>query len=123
MPKVPAHGCFIEDSVTAVMLASQRRLVALFMNYLDFTLSLVHLFPILTGGRYYVTKGETEAMQEVVSDVSSPHSCLNSGQGMGGWVMSSSVPRGAWPHQRTGSKLTQRPGIGHQRGASSSDCP
>lgn len=46
MPKVPAHGCFLEAAMTAVMLASQRRLMALFMNCPNFTLSPAHLFPI-----------------------------------------------------------------------------
>ena len=142
-PEVHVHGCFLGHS------ESRYAGLPVQPDGLLQERSGLHLGPRpptfchLTGGRYYVPKGET-GWAEIISGTASTHSCLNSALGRGGWEMGSlfvpsqnlgapaphrgSVLGGPVQPQWAGSKLARTPafgptGIQCQSGASSSDCP
>lgn len=76
-PEVHVHGHFPEAILRVDMLPSQ-------CSPMDRAQCSPPNFCHLTGGRYYVAKGETEAVQEVISGASSSHCCLNSAVRGGG---------------------------------------
>lgn len=82
MPQVHASGCFLKATLRVEMLADGLLRTSPWLQYTSVSCPL-------TGGRYYVTKEETEVMQEVVPGTSSSHSCLNSALERGGWQVGS----------------------------------
>lgn len=86
MPQVHAGGCFLKATLRVEMLAGWLPSRTVWTSP---GLQPTSVFCPLTAGRYYITKGETEVMQEVVPGTSSSHFCLNSALGRGGWEVGS----------------------------------